>query len=100
MAAAVEDNEIRPAMVAVIQTFSYSLLFNPHIHALVARGVWTAAGQWLPVPYIDPHAAELLFRHKVFKILKKHDLISDERIKLLMSWKHTFLLFSDDMTLV
>jgi len=89
MAAAVEDNEIRPAMVAVIQTFSYSLLFNPHIHALVARGVWTAAGQWLPVPYIDPHAAELLFRHKVFKILKKHDLISDERIKLLMSWKNT-----------
>ncbi len=28
-------------------------------------------------------------RHKVFKILKKHGLLSDERIELLMSWKRT-----------
>ena len=99
MAAAVEDNEIRPAMVAVIQTFSYSLLWNPHIHALVARGCWTAAGHWLPVPYTNAHAAELLFRHKVFKILKKHGLISDERIKLLLSWRHTGFSVDNSVTL-
>ena len=89
MASAVEDKDVRPAMVAVIQTFSHTLLWSPHIHAIVARGCWTSDGNWLPVPYIDAHSAELLFRHKVFKILKKHQLISDERIELLMSWKHT-----------
>jgi hypothetical protein len=73
-------------------------LFNPHIHALVARGVWTADGQWLPVPYVDPHAAELLFRHKIFKILKKHGLLSDERIELLMSWRHTGFSIDNSVT--
>jgi hypothetical protein len=41
------------------------------------------------VPYIDPHAAELLFRHKIFQLLKTQGLLSDERIELLLSWRHT-----------
>jgi hypothetical protein len=35
MMAAVEDLNIRPGMVAVIQTFAQTLRWNPHIHALV-----------------------------------------------------------------
>ena len=89
MAAAVEDSEIRPGMVAVIQTFSDSLKWNPHVHACATRGGWNAEGQWVPIPYIDAHQAELLFRHKVFHFLKKQGLLSDERIELLLSWKHT-----------
>jgi hypothetical protein len=38
---------------------------------------------------MDAHQAELLFRHKVFRFLKKKGLLSDERIELLLSWKHT-----------
>ena len=41
------------------------------------------------MPYIDAYQAELLFRHKVFKLLKNNGLLSDERIELLMSWRHT-----------
>ncbi|GAF94861.1 unnamed protein product, partial [marine sediment metagenome] len=89
MVAAVDDKDIRPGMVAVIQTFAQTLRWNPHIHALATRGGWNAQGQWIPVPYIDAHQAELLFRIKVFKILKKHGLLSDERIELLLSWRHT-----------
>ena len=89
MIAAVEDKDIRPGMVAVIQTFAQTLRWNPHIHALATRGGWNARGQWIPVPYIDAHQAELLFRHKVFKLLKNDGLLSDERIELLMSWRHT-----------
>jgi hypothetical protein len=90
MMAAVEDEDIRPGMVAVIQTFAQTLRWNPHIHALGSRGGWNARGQWIPLPYIDAHAAELLFRHKVFQLLKNHGLLSDERIELLLSWKkHT-----------
>ena len=40
MAAAVDGPDARPGMVAVIQTFSSSLKFNPHIHAIVTRGVF------------------------------------------------------------
>ena len=89
MAAAVEEDEIRPGMVAVIQTFSDSLKWNPHVHACATRGGWNAEVQWIPIPYIDAHHAELLFRHKVFRFLKKKGLLSDERIELLLSWKHT-----------
>ena len=59
------------------------------VHALTTRGGWNAQGQWIPVPFIDPHAAELLFRHKILQLLKTQGLISNERIELLLSWKHT-----------
>jgi hypothetical protein len=99
MVAAVEDKDFRPGMVAVIQTFSQFLRWSPHIHALVSRGGWNADGQWNPVPYVDPHQAELLFRHKVFKMLKQCGLLSDERIELLMSWKHTGFSIDNSVTL-
>ncbi len=34
-------------------------------------------------------AAELLFRHKVFAMLKMEGLLSDERVKLMLSWRHS-----------
>ncbi len=53
MAAAIEEPDARPGMVAVIQTFGSSLKkWNPHIHAIVTRGVFLANGQWHPIPYV------------------------------------------------
>jgi len=46
-------------------------------------------GQWLPVPYIDTNAAEKLFAHKIFRLLKSQDLLSDERMNLLLSFRNT-----------
>ncbi len=56
---------------------------------MVGRGGWTAAGQWVPLSWVDAKAAELLFRHKVLSLLRKAGLIEQERIALLLSWKHT-----------
>jgi len=42
----------------------------------------------VPVPYIDEHAAELLFRHKVIRLLQDEGLLSEERTELLLSWRH------------
>lgn len=89
MAAAVEEPDARPGMVAVIQTFGSSLKFNPHIHAIVTRGVFLSDGQWHPIPYVDAHKAELVFRHKLLRLLRDRDLISEERIDLLLSWQHS-----------
>ena len=73
MLAAVDEPDARPGMVAVIQTFASSL--NPHIHSIVSRGVFKPAGEWLPIPYVDTHQAELLFRHKLLRLLRERGLI-------------------------
>ena len=89
MAAAVEQADARPGMVAVIQTFGSSLKWNPHIHAIVTRGVLLDDGSWTPIPYVDSHNAELLFRHKVLGFLRDQELITQERIELLLSWRNS-----------
>jgi hypothetical protein len=38
---------------------------------------------------VDEHAAELLFRHKVMLLLQGEGLLSEERSRLLLSWRHT-----------
>jgi hypothetical protein len=89
MAAAVDEPDARPGMVAVIQSFASSLKWNPHIHSIVSRGVFKPDGEWIPVPYVDAHQAELLFRHKLFALLRDRELISDQRIDMLLSWRHS-----------
>jgi Transposase zinc-binding domain/Putative transposase len=89
MAAAVDQSHARPGMVAVIQTFGSSLKWNPHIHAIVTRGVFLDDGSWLPIPFVDSFRAELLFRHKVLGLLRDRDLITQERIELLLSWRNS-----------
>ncbi len=89
MIAAVGDATFRPGMVAVVQTAGDMGNWQPHLHALVSRGGWTRDGEWMPVPYVDEHSAELLFRHKVIRLLQDECLLSEERTELLLSWRHT-----------
>ena len=86
-AAAFEEIGFRPGMVSVVQTFGEAARFHPHVHALCSRGGWNAAGEWVPLPYLDHPIAEELFRHRVLLMLKTQGLLSDERIELLLSWK-------------
>jgi hypothetical protein len=59
------------------------------MHALVSRGGWTRAWKWVPLAYVDEHAAELLYRHKVMRLLQEEGLLNEERTELLLSWRHT-----------
>jgi len=43
----------------------------------------------IPVAFVDEHPAELLYRHKVMRLLQDEGLLSDERTELLLSWRHT-----------
>ncbi len=79
MRATAGDEELRLGMVAAVQTAGDLANWHPHVHALVSRGGWTRDWQWVPVPYVDEHAAELLFRHKVLRLLQGAGLLSDER---------------------
>jgi hypothetical protein len=87
-AAAGEVDGFRTGMVVVAQTAGDALGLHPHLHALVPRGGWVSDGGWVPVPFVDPGAAELLFRHKVLSFLKDEGLLSEERLALLLSWQH------------
>ena len=80
---------ITPGMIAVVQTFGDDLSWHPHVHALVSRGGWDRAGTWGPVPFVDGEAAALVFRHKVFSFLRAEGLLSEERMRLLLSWRHS-----------
>jgi hypothetical protein len=39
------------------------------------------------VPYVDATSAELLFRHRVIAFLRDEELLSEQRIELLLSWQ-------------
>jgi len=56
MMVAAAGEQIRPGMVAVIQPFGSTINFHPHVQALVSRGGWTKAGQWVAVPWVDAMA--------------------------------------------
>ena len=89
MVAATGEEGLRPGMVAVVQTAGDLATWHPHVHALVSRGGWTRDWGWVPVPYVDEHAAELLFRHKVMRLLQDVGLLTEERTELLLSWRHS-----------
>ena len=89
MIEAVTDDKARPGVVAVPQSFKSVLNVHPHTHCLASRGVWDAQGQWIPIPYIDTVAAEKLFAHKIFRLLKGKGLLSEERMELLLSFRHS-----------
>ena len=52
-----------------------------------------------PFPTSTPHAAEILFREKVFRLLQEHDLLSDECIKILRSWRWSGFSIDNDVFL-
>jgi len=89
MVAATGEDSLRPGMVAVVQTAGDLANWHPHVHALVSRGGWTRDWKWVPLAYVDESAAELLFRHKVMRMLQNEGLLTEERTELLLSWRHT-----------
>jgi hypothetical protein len=89
MAEAAGDPGVRPGMVVAPQTFGSSVNVHPHVHAIASRGGWTKDGTWVPIPYIDSGAAARLFRHKVLRLLLDAGRINEQRVELILGWRHT-----------
>lgn len=98
MATAVGDPTFQPGMVAVVQTYGDRLDWHPHVHAMATRGGWDAEGRFVSMPFVSTVAAERLLRHKVIALLRDEELLSDERIELLLSWRHSGLSAHDAVT--
>jgi len=49
------------------------------------------------VPYVNTRKAEELFRHRVLRLLKDKELLSEERIQLLFSWRRSGFSIDDSV---
>jgi len=77
-----------PGIVVAIQSFGDYARFHPHLHALVADGLFLESGYFFVMPKADLKPLREIFRALVLKMLKKEGLIDDTFIKMLMSWRH------------
>jgi hypothetical protein len=76
-------------MVGAVQTFGDLVHWHPHIHAIVAEGVFARDGGFVPVQNILVDRAIEIWRGKVFDILFEAGLLDLEDIGSMMGWKHS-----------
>ena len=90
MQAIIVDNSVTPGMIVAIQTFGSSdIHWHPHLHCLVTNGCFDKDGPFHPMDILLPSAIIEVFQHKVFRMLLKEGLITEERVKMILSWRHT-----------
>ena len=86
-----------PAMIGVVQTFGDLIHWHPHVHTIVAEGVFTESGhtstgsvhRFVHIPDIWKLSAEKLWQERVFSLLLDEHKISDETVMSMRSWKHS-----------
>jgi hypothetical protein len=77
-----------PAMIAGIQTFGDLINWHPHIHAVVADGVFLPSGKFIPLT-ISPEKFKTVWENKVFDFLIKEGRIEWKTVESMKSWKHS-----------
>ena len=87
--AALPDARMRPGGIVSIQTYGRTANYHPHLHVLCSDGCFDPEGAFHPLPWVDTHELEALFRHKVLRMLLSRDKITPERVELLLTWKHS-----------
>ena len=78
-----------PGMVMAIHTFGEYLDFHPHLHALVADGLFTRDGMFHVMPEVTLKPLEELFRARVITFLVGKGLLPPARAQMLRSWVHS-----------
>ncbi len=78
-----------PGIVMAIHTFGEYLDFHPHLHALVADGLFTRDGLFHVIPAANLHPLEELFRARVITFLVGKGLLPPERAVMLRGWAHS-----------
>jgi hypothetical protein len=71
-----------------IQAFNDYARWHPHLHVLLADGLFQEHSIFYLMPKIDIKPLAELFRINVLKMFKKEGKIDDEHIAKLLTWKH------------
>ncbi|MFT5469568.1 MAG: hypothetical protein ACI8UO_004689 [Verrucomicrobiales bacterium] len=77
------------AAIAGVQTFDDYLVFHPHLHVLAAAGLVDAVGAFHEMPVESVQPLEELFRHRFLAALRREKLISEKKLRQLLSWTHS-----------
>ncbi|MDP6723861.1 MAG: transposase [Arenicellales bacterium] len=72
-----------------MQTLGDLVTFHPHIHALVADGIFVESGTFRVLPPIPTVLLAEPLRHAVLDYLVEDEAITKEFAHRLLSWKHS-----------
>ena len=72
-----------------IHTFGEYMDFHPHLHALVADGLFVREGLFHVLPDVSLRPLEELFRARVITFLVDKALLPPERANMLRGWVHS-----------
>jgi hypothetical protein len=89
------DN-ILPGAVGFIATAGEFLNWMPHLHILMTDGGFLPDGTFHHLPYFDSDKVEQLFRAEVLRLLLKKQLITEQTVNNMLSWRNSG--FSVDAT--
>jgi len=78
-----------PGIVMCIHTFGEYLDFHPHLHALVADGLFTRDGLFHVMPDVNLQPLEEMFRARVITFLVGKGLLPPARAEMLRGWVHS-----------
>jgi hypothetical protein len=74
--------------VTAIQTFGDYGRWHPHLHLLVADGLFLPNGSFNVMPNVGLRPLQELFRATVLKMLQEEGKIDDGLIRMLIQWRH------------
>jgi len=78
--------EVLPGIVMAIHTFGEYLDFHPHLHALVADGLFVRSGLFYVMPDASLKPLEEMFRARVITFLVDKGLLPPARADMLRGW--------------
>ncbi len=79
----------QPAFILYVQTFGDLVTFNPHIHALVADGVFLPSGVFKVLPPLPEAALRDALRHSVLDFLCTKGMLDAKLAQRMLMWRHS-----------
>ncbi len=86
---ATTGTELRPGVVASIQTFGQKINFHSHIHCLVTEGGEDGEGTFPNLAEFEDSLLAEFFSREVFSLLLGEDLISEALVEKIAGWRHS-----------
>jgi hypothetical protein len=86
---AATDTELRPGVVASIQTFGQKINFHAHLHLLVTEGGEDQDGIFHHLASFQDNLLAEFFSREVFALLLREELISEAVKEKIMGWRHS-----------
>ena len=86
---ATTGTELRPGVVASIQTFGAKINLHVHLHFLVTEGGEDSEGRFHHLPSFQDNLLSEFFSREVFALLLREELISEAVKEKILGWRHS-----------